>query len=82
MVIFKNGTVIDPASGMMDKRDILVKGKNIVKIAENIDAEAVKADPILPRDKAAGFLRGWWAVRRHRRSRRETAMSPRPEPDR
>lgn len=44
MVIFKNGTVIDPASGMMDKRDILVKGKNIVKIAENIDAEAVKAE--------------------------------------
>ena len=44
MVIFKNGTVIDPASGLMDKRDILVKGENVVKIAPNIDVEAVKRE--------------------------------------
>lgn len=44
MVIFKNGTVIDPASGLMDKRDILVKGENVVKIAPNIDVETVKRE--------------------------------------
>lgn len=44
MVILKNGTVIDPASGLMDKRDIIVKGKKIVKIAENVDVEAAKME--------------------------------------
>jgi len=36
MLVLKNGTIIDPASGFMGKRDIAIDGKTIVKIAENI----------------------------------------------
>ncbi len=36
MVIFKNGTIIDPKSSYMGKKDIAVEGKNIVKIADDI----------------------------------------------
>lgn len=36
MVIFKNGTIIDPKSSYMGKKDIAVEGKSIVKIAEDI----------------------------------------------
>ena len=36
MLVLKNGTIIDPASDFMGKRDIAIEGKNIVKIAENI----------------------------------------------
>ena len=36
MVILKNGTMIDPKSAFMGKRDIAIEGQKIVKIAENI----------------------------------------------
>ena len=36
MLVLKNGTIIDPASDFMGKRDVAIDGKNIVKIAENI----------------------------------------------
>lgn len=38
MVIFKNGTVIDPKTSFMGKRDIAIKGNVIAKIAEVIPA--------------------------------------------
>ena len=31
MLVLKNGTIIDPASDFMGKRDIAIEGKNIVK---------------------------------------------------
>lgn len=36
MVIFKNGTIIDPKTSYMGKKDIAIDGKMIVKIAEDI----------------------------------------------
>ncbi|MBQ8040720.1 MAG: amidohydrolase family protein, partial [Lachnospiraceae bacterium] len=36
MLVLKNGTIIDPASKFMGKRDIAIDGKTIVEIAENI----------------------------------------------
>jgi len=36
MLVLKNGTIINPASNFMGKKDVAIDGKNIVKIAENI----------------------------------------------
>lgn len=36
MVIFKHGTIIDPKSSYMGRKDIAVEGKNIIKIADDI----------------------------------------------
>ncbi len=36
MVIFKNGTIIDPKSSYIGKKDIAIEGKTIVKIEEDI----------------------------------------------
>lgn len=36
MVIFKNGTIIDPKTSYMGKKDIAIEGKLIAKIADNI----------------------------------------------
>ena len=36
MVIFKNGTIIDPKTSYMGKKDIAIEGKIIAKIADNI----------------------------------------------
>lgn len=42
MVIFKNGTLIEPSTAFFGKMDVAVKGEKIVEIAENIDVEALK----------------------------------------
>ncbi len=39
-ILFKNGTVVDYANKLENKLDILVEGDKIVKINENINAEA------------------------------------------
>ncbi len=44
MIIFKNGTIIDPASNTMKKQDIAVEGTKIIKIAPDIDADALKME--------------------------------------
>lgn len=44
MVIFKNGTLIEPSTGFCGKMDVAVKGEKIVKIAENIDTEMLKTE--------------------------------------
>lgn len=36
MIILKNGTLIEPGTNFMGKRDVAIEGKNIVAIAENI----------------------------------------------
>ena len=36
MVIFKNGTIIDPKTYFMGKKDIAIEGNLIIKIDENI----------------------------------------------
>ena len=36
MVIFKNGTIIDPKTSFMGKKDIAIEGNLIIKIDENI----------------------------------------------
>lgn len=36
MLLIENGYVIDPASGMEGKRDVLIEGKKIKKIGENL----------------------------------------------
>ena len=38
MVIFKNGTIIDPKSSYIGKKDIAIEGSRIVKISDNISA--------------------------------------------
>lgn len=38
MLLIKNGRVVDPKSGLDLQADVLVDGKKVVKIAENIDA--------------------------------------------
>ena len=38
MLLIKNGRVVDPKSGLDTQADVLVDGKKVVKIAENIDA--------------------------------------------
>lgn len=38
MLLIKNGRVVDPKSGLDMQADVLVDGKKVVKIAENIDA--------------------------------------------
>lgn len=42
MIILKNGTLIDSASGFMGKMDIAVEGKKIVKIEPDMDVEVMK----------------------------------------
>ena len=44
MVIFKNGTLIEPSTVFFGKMDVAVKGGKIVKIAENIDVKALKTE--------------------------------------
>lgn len=44
MVIFKNGTLIEPSTGFMGKMDVAVKGEKILKIAEEIDIDALKME--------------------------------------
>lgn len=44
MVIFKNGTLIEPSTVFLGKMDVAVKGGKIVKIAENIDVKALKTE--------------------------------------
>ena len=36
MVIFKNGTIIDPKTSFMGKKDIAIEGNRIAKIEEDI----------------------------------------------
>ena len=38
MLLIKNGRVVDPKSGLDTQADVLVGGKKVVKIAENIEA--------------------------------------------
>ena len=38
MLLIKNGLVVDPKSGLDTQADVLVDGKKVVKIAENIEA--------------------------------------------
>ena len=38
MLLIKNGRVVDPKSGLDTQADVLVDGKKVVKIAENIEA--------------------------------------------
>jgi dihydroorotase len=38
MLLIKSGRVVDPKSGLDTQADVLVDGKKVVKIAENIDA--------------------------------------------
>ena len=44
MVIFKNGTLIEPSDGFMGKMDVAVLGEKIFKIAEEIDVELLKRE--------------------------------------
>lgn len=44
MIIFKNGTLIEPSTGFLGKMDVAVQGERITKIAENIDVEALKTE--------------------------------------
>lgn len=44
MIIFKNGTLIEPSTGFFGKMDVAVQGERITKIAENIDVEALKTE--------------------------------------
>ena len=39
MLLIKNGRVVDPKSGLDTQADVLVGGKKVVKIAENIEAD-------------------------------------------
>lgn len=43
MIVFKNGTLIDPSAGRCAKMDVAVNGSRIVKIAENIDTKGTDA---------------------------------------
>lgn len=58
-MIIKNGIVADPASGLYEQMDILVKDGNIVKIAPDIscasDAAATEKEEIID---AAGMIVG------------------------
>ena len=38
MLLIKNGRVVDPKSGLDTQADVLVDGKKVVKIAENIES--------------------------------------------
>ena len=38
MLLIKNGRVMDPKSGLDQVCDVLVEGKNIVKIGQNLEA--------------------------------------------
>lgn len=44
MIILKNGTLVEPATGFMGKMDVVIKGEKIVEIAENIDTKALKSE--------------------------------------
>lgn len=44
MIIFKNGTLIEPSTGFMGKMDVAVRGGKIFRIEEKIEAEALKAE--------------------------------------
>ena len=44
MVIFKNGTLIEPSTGFMGKMDVAVKGEKIFKIAKKIEIETQKEE--------------------------------------
>ena len=55
MLLIKNGRVVDPKSGLDTQADVLVDGKKVVKIAENIDAgDAQVIDAVL------WLLLVWW----------------------
>ena len=43
MLLIKNGRVVDPKSGLDTQADVLVDGKKVVKIAENIELEMLKS---------------------------------------
>ena len=35
-IVIRNGRVVDPVTGLDDKRDILIKGNEIDKVAPNL----------------------------------------------
>lgn len=44
MIIFKNGTLIEPSTGFLGEKDVVVKGEKVIKIAENVDADVLKME--------------------------------------
>lgn len=44
MIILKNGTVINPATGFMGKADVAVEGQKVVKIAPQIQTETIQKE--------------------------------------
>ena len=46
-LLIANGYVIDPVTGTEGIRDILIDGKRIVKVAENIDAKKADAEQVI-----------------------------------
>ena len=44
MIVLKNGTLIEPSTGFFGKKDVLIDGEKVVKIAETIDVEAIKSE--------------------------------------
>ena len=50
MLLIKNGRVLDPKSGLDRVLDVLLDGKKVVKIAENIesvDAQVIDAEGLV-----------------------------------
>ena len=56
MLLIKNGRVVDPKSGLDTQADVLVDGKKVVKIAENIELEMLKSSMRL----VLWLLLVWW----------------------
>lgn len=44
MVILKNGILIEPSTGVLGKKDLVIEGENVIHIAENIDVDALKTE--------------------------------------
>ena len=44
MVILKNGTLIEPSTGFLGKKDVVIDGEKVIKIEENINVDALKAE--------------------------------------
>ena len=42
MIVLKNGTLIEPSTGFFGKKDVVIDGEKVVKIAENIDVDALR----------------------------------------
>ena len=43
MIVLKNGTLIEPATGFLGKKDVVIKGETVMKITDSVNVDELKS---------------------------------------